>query len=78
MKAIRVEQADDFAPALRKALKSGEPYLIDVPMENIPVPTPGCWNINDIYRPNELVREGKLVKKADGKYIAPVHGASHK
>lgn len=78
VKAIRVEQADDFAPALRKALKSGEPYLIDVPMENIPVPTPGCWNINDIYRPNELVREGKLVKKADGKYIAPVHGASHK
>ncbi|MGI6402970.1 MAG: thiamine pyrophosphate-binding protein [Oscillospiraceae bacterium] len=78
VKAIRVEQADDFAPALRKALESGEPYLIDVPMENIPVPTPGCWNINDIYRPNELVREGKLVKKADGKYIAPVHGASHK
>ena len=30
-------------------------------MENIAVPTPGCWNINDIYSPNELVKEGKLV-----------------
>ncbi len=78
VKAVRVEKADDFAPALRKAIESGEPYLLDVPMENIPVPTPGCWNINDIYRPNELVREGKLVKKVDGRYVAPTHGASHK
>ncbi|HHY51809.1 MAG TPA: thiamine pyrophosphate-binding protein [Clostridiales bacterium] len=78
VKAVRVEKADDFAPALRKAIESGEPYLLDVPMENIPVPTPGCWNINDIYRPNELVREGKLVKKVDGRYVPPTHGASHK
>ena len=35
-------------------------------MENIVVPTPGCWNINDIYSPNELVKEGKLVKKENG------------
>jgi acetolactate synthase-1/2/3 large subunit len=24
--------------------------LIQVPMENAPTPTPGHWNINDIYR----------------------------
>ena len=40
-------------------------------MENIVVPTPGCWNINDIYSPNELVKEGKLVKKENGQYVAP-------
>ena len=32
---------------------------------------PGCWNINDIYSPNELVKEGKLVKKENGQYVAP-------
>ena len=46
-------------------------------MENIVVPTPGCWNINDIYSPNELVKEGKLVKKENGKYVAPSHAKSH-
>jgi acetolactate synthase-1/2/3 large subunit len=30
-------------------------------MENIPVPTDGIWNINDIYNPKENVVEGKLV-----------------
>jgi acetolactate synthase-1/2/3 large subunit len=29
-------------------------------MENIPVPTDGIWNINDIYTPKENVEEGKL------------------
>ena len=46
-------------------------------MENIVVPTPGCWNINDIYSPNELVKEGKLVKKENGQYVAPSHSKSH-
>ena len=46
-------------------------------MENIVVPTPGCWNINDIYTPNELVKEGKLVKKENGQYVAPSHAKSH-
>ncbi len=78
VKSVRVEKADDFAPALREAIAGGQPCLIDVPMENIPVPTPGCWNINDIYRPSELVREGKLIKKVDGNYVTPAHGASHK
>lgn len=78
IKAEKITTADEFAPALKRAIESGEPYLLDVPMENITVPTPGCWNINDIYNPNELVSEGKLVKLENGKYVTPAHGASHK
>lgn len=78
IKAVRISSADEFAPALKTAIASGEPYLLDVPMENITVPTPGCWNINDIFSPSDLVSEGKLVKKENGKYAIPQHGASHK
>jgi acetolactate synthase-1/2/3 large subunit len=78
IKAVKIASADEFAPALKAALDSNEPYLLDVPMENIAVPTPGCWNINDIYTPNDLVNEGKLVKKEKGKYVIPRHVTSHK
>ncbi|GHV33734.1 acetolactate synthase, large subunit, biosynthetic type [Synergistales bacterium] len=78
IKAVTIKSADEFAPAFKAALDSEEPYLIDVPMENIAVPTPGCWNINDIYNPSELVSEGKLVKKENGRYVLPEHGKSHK
>ena len=54
-----------------EANRAGRPFLVEAPMENIVVPTPGCWNINDIYTPNELVKEGKLVKKENGQYVAP-------
>jgi acetolactate synthase I/II/III large subunit len=47
---IMIQSADELGPALRKALESGLPTLIQVPMENVPTPTPGYWNINDIYR----------------------------
>ena len=81
VEAIRITKAEEFAPAMKRAVeanKAGRPFLIDAIMENIPVPTPGCWNINDIYTPGELVKEGKLVKKdADGKYIPPSHAKSH-
>ena len=60
-----------------EANKAGKPFLVEAPMENIVVPTPGCWNINDIYSPNELVKEGKLVKKENGQYVAPSHSKSH-
>ena len=46
---VTVESADAFKPALEKALASNKPCLIDVRMENAPVITAGCWNINDIY-----------------------------
>ena len=78
--AIRCESAEDFLPAMQKAIeanKAGKPFLVEAPMENIVVPTPGCWNINDIYSPNELVKEGKLVKKENGQYVAPSHSKSH-
>ena len=78
--AIRCESAEDFKPAMEKAIaanKAGKPFLVEAPMENIVVPTPGCWNINDIYSPNELVKEGKLVKKENGQYVAPSHSKSH-
>ena len=81
VEAIRITKAEEFAPAMKKAVeanKAGRPFLIDAIMENIAVPTPGCWNINDIYTPSDLVSEGKLVKKdADGKYIPPSHAKSH-
>ncbi len=50
---VFVESADELGPALREALTSSRPTVIQVPMENAPTPTPGHWNINDIYRNGE-------------------------
>jgi len=47
---IHIESADQLGPALRDAIAASKPTLIHVPMENAPTPTPGYWNINDIYR----------------------------
>ena len=80
IESICVNSAEEFKPALEKAIaanKEGRPFLVEAPMENIVVPTPGCWNINDIYTPNALVKEGKLVKKENGRYVAPSHSKSH-
>jgi len=49
----RLSSAADLAPALRRALASGKPYLLDVPMKNNPTPTTGHWNILDIYAPDK-------------------------
>ena len=49
----RLKSAADLAPALRRALASGRPYLLDVPMKNNPTPTTGHWNILDIYAPDQ-------------------------
>lgn len=81
VESICVQSADEFKPAMEKAIaanKAGKPFLVEAPMENIVVPTPGCWNINDIYSPNELVKEGKLVRKENGRYVTPNHAKSHK
>lgn len=61
VRSKRISSADEFKAVFKEALESNEPYLIDVPMENIPVPTDGIWNINDIYTPKENVAEGKLI-----------------
>ncbi len=50
---VMIEKAGDLGPALRRAVASNRPTLIQVPMENAPTPTPGHWNILDIYRKGE-------------------------
>ena len=47
-----VEAAGQFLPILQKALETGGPVVIDVPMKNNPTPTTGHWNILDIYSPD--------------------------
>jgi acetolactate synthase I/II/III large subunit len=49
-RGISVKAASELGPALKEALASDLPTVIQVPMENVPTPTPGHWNINDIYR----------------------------
>ena len=76
--AVYINSAEEFKLALEKAIASNKPYLLDVPMENIGVPTPGCWNINDIYTPKANVVSGKVVRNDKGKYMPPNHSGSHK
>ena len=48
----QVAAAEDLGEALRAAVRrrgAGRPAVLDVPMVNAPVPTPGHWNITDIY-----------------------------
>lgn len=78
VEAIRIDSAEAFKPALEKAIASNKPFLLDVPMENIGVPTPGTWNINDIYIPKANVAHGKVLKNDKGEYIPPNHSGSHK
>ena len=52
---IRITSAAEFKPALERAIKSNSPYVIDVSMQNEPVPTFGHWNIMDIYSPGKKV-----------------------
>ena len=47
---VMINTADELGPALREALAANLPTVIQAPMENAPTPTPGHWNINDIYR----------------------------
>ena len=52
-RGVMLESAGQLGPALREALASTLPTVIQAPMENAPTPTPGHWNINDIYRKGE-------------------------
>ncbi|MEU9290029.1 thiamine pyrophosphate-binding protein [Streptomyces sp. NPDC048275] len=45
-----VAAPSDLSKALADAIARRRPAVIDVPMVNEPVPTPGHWNIKDIYR----------------------------
>ena len=52
-RGVVIESARDLGPALQEALTANLPTVIQAPMENAPTPTPGHWNINDIYRKGE-------------------------
>jgi acetolactate synthase-1/2/3 large subunit len=45
-----VGEPGDLTAALKTAVERRRPAVIDVPMVNEPVPTPGHWNIKDIYQ----------------------------
>jgi len=53
VEGVRVESADQFKPALERAIKANVPVVLDVPMINNPTPTTGHWNILDIYSPDK-------------------------
>jgi acetolactate synthase-1/2/3 large subunit len=61
---VKIESAAQFRPALERAIASKRPFVIDVVMQNEPVPTAGHWNIMDIYSPG---------KKVDHVSTGPVH-----
>ena len=48
-RGVTIKSADELGPALREALASDLPTVIQAPMENAPTPTPGHWDINDVY-----------------------------
>jgi acetolactate synthase-1/2/3 large subunit len=52
---VKINAAAEFRPALERAIKAGKPFVIDVMMQNEPVPTAGHWNIMDIYSPGKKV-----------------------
>jgi acetolactate synthase I/II/III large subunit len=52
-RGVTIKAADELCPALDEALRSDLPTVIHVPMENAPTPTPGHWDINDVYRAGE-------------------------
>ncbi len=52
---VQITSAAEFKPALERAIASKRPFVIDVAMQNAPVPTAGHWNIMDIYSPGKKV-----------------------
>jgi acetolactate synthase-1/2/3 large subunit len=55
VEGVKIASAAEFKPALERAIASGKPFVIDVEMQNEPVPTAGHWNIMDIYSPGKKV-----------------------
>ncbi len=52
---LKIRSAAEFKPALAEAIEANKPFVIDVIMQNEPVPTAGHWNIMDIYSPGKKV-----------------------
>jgi acetolactate synthase I/II/III large subunit len=55
VEGVKISAAAEFKPALARAIEANRPYVIDVAMQNEPVPTAGHWNIMDIYSPGKAV-----------------------
>ena len=55
IEGITVNKAEEFLPAMKKAVALKKPVVLDVYMKNIPTPTAGHWNIMDIYSPGKKV-----------------------
>jgi acetolactate synthase-1/2/3 large subunit len=55
VEGVKVATAAEFKPALERAIEANRPCVIDVVMQNEPVPTAGHWNIMDIYSPGKTV-----------------------
>jgi acetolactate synthase-1/2/3 large subunit len=55
IEGIKITAADEFKPALKRAIELNKPVVIDAAMINNPVPTAGHWNIMDIYSPGKKV-----------------------
>lgn len=47
---VTIGNPAELEPALRAAVRSGRPTVLDVPMRNTPVMTPGEWDIERIYQ----------------------------
>lgn len=55
VEGVKIQSAEEFKAVLQRAIESNQPYVIDAPMLNNPVPTAGHWNIMDIYSPGKKV-----------------------
>lgn len=44
-----MEDPEEFKPALEKAVKSGQPYVLDVIMDKeATIPVGGLWDVNTV------------------------------
>jgi len=49
-RGIKIASAAELVPALKEALTCNQPTLIQVPVQLVPTPTTGHWDINVIFR----------------------------
>lgn len=52
---VKIKAANELEGAIKDAIASGKPTVLDVSMINNPTPTTGHWNILDIYSPDKDV-----------------------